>query len=211
MQNNTEGRTPQFVLLYLLGDIKTAARTATHNFVATLSQPIRTRALVQILRQIFKVSVADLPEPIAEEIRRQEEDKSLKVLLVEDVYINAIVATTMLRNLGHSVDVAENGRIALEKLRQNDYDLALMDCQMPEMDGYQCTQQLRDSLSGVRNPKIPVIAMTAHALVGEREKCLESGMDDYVTKPIDRTALIAAINRWVGKQSTSPLTKKGGE
>jgi CheY-like chemotaxis protein len=126
---------------------------------------------------------------------------SLRLLLAEDVRVNIIVATTMLRSLGHEVDVAENGLIALEKLRQNDYDLVFMDCQMPELDGYQCTLQLRDPSSGVRNPKVPVIAMTAHAMVGDREKCLQSGMDDYVTKPIDHEQIVAAISRWFGRQS----------
>ena len=82
-----------------------------------------------------------LSESISEEINRQNEEggRTLNILLAEDVHINVVVATTILRNFGYTVDIAENGLIALDKLRQNGYDLVLMDCQMPEMDGYQCT------------------------------------------------------------------------
>jgi len=150
----------------------------------------------------FGRAAGELSVSLAEEVSQQNagEKKPLNVLLVEDVHVNVMVATAILHSIGHNVDIAENGLMALEKLRQNDYDLVLMDCQMPEMDGYQCTRQLRDPHSGVRNPKVPVIAMTAHALIGDREKCLDFGMDDYVTKPINRDRLIAVINHWTKRQ-----------
>ncbi|MGL4942966.1 MAG: response regulator [Thermoguttaceae bacterium] len=119
----------------------------------------------------------------------------MKILLVEDVKINIMVATALLHSQGHSVDTAENGLLAIDKLKQNDYDAILMDCQMPEMDGYQCTAAIRSGDSGVRNPKIRIVAMTAHAMTGDREKCLEAGMDDYVSKPIDPKQLTAALQR----------------
>ncbi|GHT17196.1 hypothetical protein FACS1894189_2630 [Planctomycetales bacterium] len=123
-----------------------------------------------------------------------------RILLVEDVKVNILVATGMIVAQGHTLDIAENGIQALEKLRENDYDLVLMDCQMPEMDGYHCTQEIRSGNSGVRNPKIPIIAMTAHAMSGDREKCLEAGMDDYISKPIDRKQLVDAIRQWGNKR-----------
>ncbi|MGL6227206.1 MAG: response regulator [Thermoguttaceae bacterium] len=119
----------------------------------------------------------------------------LKILLVEDVKINVMVATALLHSQGHTVETAENGLLALEKLRQQDYDVVLMDCQMPEMDGYQCTEAIRSGDSGVRNPTISIIAMTAHAMTGDREKCLASGMNDYVSKPIDPKQLSLALGR----------------
>ena len=207
LQTAAEGSQTDFVLLYPLGDIETATKTDIPGLVATMSQPIRTKTLVRILRQAFGLSGADLSASFAEKMNQlQTVEESLKILLVEDVHINVMVATAILSNMGHNVDVARNGRIALEKLRQDDYDLVLMDCQMPEMDGYECTTQLRDPGSGVRNPKIPVIAMTAHALTGDREKCLDFGMDDYVAKPINRTHLMTVINRWAGRQSGIPQT-----
>ena len=119
-----------------------------------------------------------------------------KILLVEDVKVNVIVATGLVASMGSELDVAENGLIALEKLQEKDYDIVLMDCQMPLMDGYQCTAAIRSGTSGVRNPQIPIIAMTAHAMSGDREKCLEAGMDDYVTKPIEAELLAEKIQKW---------------
>jgi len=123
-----------------------------------------------------------------------------RILLVEDVKVNIMVATGFIHAMGHELDTAENGLFALEKLRNNDYDLVLMDCQMPEMDGYQCTAAIRSGTSGVRDPKIPIIAMTAHAMSGDREKCLAVGMSDYISKPIDVKLLTNAIRKWGRKK-----------
>jgi CheY-like chemotaxis protein len=135
----------------------------------------------------------------ADNIRDAEREAnvgSLQILLVEDVKINIIVATAMITAQGHKVEVAENGIEALDLLRVNDYDMVFMDCQMPEMDGYECTRIVRSPGSGVRNPLIPIVAMTAQAMAGDREKCLECGMDDYITKPIDASNLTDTIARW---------------
>ena len=123
------------------------------------------------------------------DILRLKNRRALQILLVEDVRINILVATGMIRAMGHEVSVAENGVQALEKLQQNDFDVVLMDCQMPMMDGYECVRQLRLPDSKVRDPNIPVIAMTANAMSGDREKCLDAGMDDYISKPIDQNIL----------------------
>jgi len=124
-------------------------------------------------------------------------NRNLSILLVEDVKINVIVATELLRTMGHTITTAENGVIALEHLKKSDFDIVLMDCQMPTMDGYQCTRMIRHPDSEVRNPSIPVIAMTAHAMSGDREKCLEAGMDDYITKPIDGKLLAEKLDHYV--------------
>ena len=120
--------------------------------------------------------------------------RPLSILLVEDVKINVLVATELLQTMGHVITVAENGAVALDQLRNNDFDIVLMDCQMPIMDGYQCVRAIRRPDSGVRNPAIPVIAMTAHAMSGDREKCLDAGMDDYISKPIDGKLLAKKLN-----------------
>jgi len=118
------------------------------------------------------------------------------ILLAEDSPVNQMVAKGVLEKLGHKVDVVDNGLKALEALKAHDYDFVLMDCQMPEMDGYRATRMLRDPATGVLNPAIPVIAMTAHAMAGDKEKCLEAGMNDYIAKPFKLNQLRVAIKHW---------------
>jgi len=125
-----------------------------------------------------------------------------KLLLVEDNLINQEVAKSILEEFGYSIDTAENGEIAINMLKQNPpYKAILMDCQMPVMDGYQTTQNIRLGLAGEDNQKIIIIAMTANAMKGDREKCLDSGMDDYLTKPLDILKLEELLQYWI----------KGGE
>ena len=116
------------------------------------------------------------------------------VLLAEDNPVNKEVTLAMLRGLGYHADVASNGREAVELVRRHRYDLVLMDCQMPEMDGYEATQELR-ALPGTAG--LPIVALTAHALTTDRDRCLEAGMDDYLPKPIDSSDLEAVLVRWV--------------
>jgi PAS domain S-box-containing protein len=118
---------------------------------------------------------------------------SLRILLAEDNHINQRVALGLLRNLGHKATTADNGLQVLTKLEENPYDLIFMDCQMPELDGYDTTRAIRKSATP-RSTRI--IAMTAHALPGEREKCLAAGMDDYMTKPVRIEVLRAMIEKW---------------
>jgi CheY-like chemotaxis protein len=119
----------------------------------------------------------------------------LNILLVEDNALNQRLASVILTKRGHRIEIAENGQQALEFLRDKDYDLVLMDCQMPVMDGYEAARRLRANDPPVRNPRIPVIAMTANVKQSDREHCLEAGMDDFVGKPIDRNQLFEVIER----------------
>ncbi len=126
----------------------------------------------------------------------EDHSRKARILLVEDNVVNQKVAIRLLdEKLGHQSDLVSNGKEAIELLKDLDYDLVLMDCQMPEMDGYDATRAIRNVKSSVRNHNIPIIAMTANAMKGDREKCLESGMNDYVSKPIKIQELADAIER----------------
>jgi CheY-like chemotaxis protein len=121
----------------------------------------------------------------------------LRILLVEDNRINRKIATRLLEGEGHRIVGAENGREGLERYREGGFDLLLMDVQMPEMDGFEATRAIRDLEAG-SGRRTPIIAMTAHAMKGDREKCLEAGMDGYVSKPVVIADLRQAIREVMG-------------
>jgi signal transduction histidine kinase/DNA-binding NarL/FixJ family response regulator/HPt (histidine-containing phosphotransfer) domain-containing protein len=131
------------------------------------------------------------------------------VLLVEDNPVNRQVAQRLLALAGLSIDCAENGREAVDRIAATRYDAVLMDCQMPVMDGYTATRQIRANEAIQEQPHLPIIAMTANAMVGDREKCLASGMDDYLSKPLNRGLLEETLRRWlpaepVGQPAPAP-------
>jgi CheY-like chemotaxis protein/HPt (histidine-containing phosphotransfer) domain-containing protein len=125
------------------------------------------------------------------------------VLVVEDNMVNQIVARKNLEGLGLQVILAENGRIALEILERQRFRLVFMDCQMPELDGFEATRILRTG-GRVLDHTVPVVAMTAHALKGDRERCLEAGMDDYISKPLDPHVLRQKVMKWLPGLDVSP-------
>jgi CheY-like chemotaxis protein len=119
--------------------------------------------------------------------------QKVRILIAEDNAVNRLVALGQLKNLGYTADTASNGQAVLDALEHNHYDIILMDCQMPEMDGYEATRRIRSNDRGFPQPY--VIAMTAHAMTGDREKCLASGMNEYVSKPVVPETLAAALAR----------------
>jgi CheY-like chemotaxis protein len=124
-----------------------------------------------------------------------------RLLLVEDNFVNQRVAVYMLSKLGYRVDVALHGREAIEMLGKFAYDLVLMDCQMPEMDGFEAARTIRDRNSGVLDHDVPVIAMTANAFPEDRARALASGMNDFLAKPVDRAVLAAMLAKWLKSES----------
>lgn len=124
---------------------------------------------------------------------------NIRVLLAEDHKVNQMLATTMLENLGHTVDLVVNGAEAVEAVKSNSYDLVLMDVQMPVMNGVEATIAIRE-LDG-DSASIPVIAMTANAMQGDREQYLAAGMDDYIAKPIILVDLAEKVMKWGSKRS----------
>jgi two-component system, sensor histidine kinase len=120
-----------------------------------------------------------------------------RILVVEDNAVNQKVAIAMLERLGHRADLAGSGKEAINLLDQAPYDLILMDCQMPEMDGFEATQLIRANGSR-KNPKdIPIVAMTANAIAGDREKCIRAGMNDYISKPVNFDKLDKTLQQWL--------------
>ena len=127
--------------------------------------------------------------------------RSLRILVAEDNAVNQRVAVRMLEKMGHNVLLAGNGREALEATQRERFDIVLMDCQMPEMDGFEATGAIRQFEARLRRiqegrPPVPVIALTAHAMSGDRDRCLSAGMNDYITKPIDAAALAEVIEKY---------------
>lgn len=120
-----------------------------------------------------------------------------RVLVVEDDKSNQIVFSTLLKNMGLDFDLAETGRQAVEAVRQRTYAIILMDIRMPELDGLEATKTIR-SLGSVNGKQIPIVAVTAQAMDGDKERCIWAGMSDYLSKPFTREELEKTILRWIG-------------
>jgi light-regulated signal transduction histidine kinase (bacteriophytochrome)/CheY-like chemotaxis protein len=199
----------RLIVLTSMGHVLRSAELKQLGIEAYLIKPVKQSRLFGCLvkeRSGAKVeSTAGAPAPIGASSpsppKVEPEFKKAHILLAEDNFINQKIALAQLRRFGYRADCAANGREVLEALQRISYDLILMDCQMPEMDGYETSQSIRqrEKRSGSPCPwKSPVhiIALTAHALQGEREKCLAAGMDDYVCKPLRQAELQAALERW---------------
>jgi two-component system sensor histidine kinase/response regulator len=157
-----------------------------------ITKPVKTGVLIRVLAELTQ----NAPRVLANEAEPEILPLTgRRILLAEDNPVNQKLAVRLLQRFGAHVEVAPNGLVALQALRDAHFDAVLMDCQMPLLDGYEATRQLRAPGSGVRNPKIPVIALTAHALATDRAKCLAAGMDDYLTKPINPNHLQKALAR----------------
>jgi two-component system sensor histidine kinase/response regulator len=169
---------------------------------AFVMKPLRRTHLCDaVARLLTAESVPAMTHVVEEE---QPRVSRARVLLVEDNNVNQLVALGQLQRLGHECVIATGGRAALELVRDEPFDLVLMDCQMPDMDGYEATRLLRQ-MDGAA-ARVPVIAITAHALPGEREKCLAAGMNDYLAKPVSIEQLGAVIRLWASKTSVAQST-----
>jgi len=173
-----------------------AARCREQGVAAYLTKPIgRTELLTAILQVLGPQS--DTPDQVATLVTRhslREHQKGLRILLAEDNLVNRLVALRLLERHGYVVEVAEDGREAVAKAKAGNFDVVLMDVQMPEMDGLEATQAIRE-MEKHRGSHVPIIAMTAHALKGDRERCLEAGMDAYISKPFKMEELLNQIEK----------------
>ena len=185
-----------------------AERCRQLGITAYLFKPVRKRELLTAILAALGQSSASSPSAAA--IKVEPAAKGLRILLAEDNRVNQIVATRMAEKMGHSVVLAGNGQLALQMLTTQPIDLVLMDVQMPEMDGLTAARKIRESEQSTPF-HLPIIAMTAHAMKGDRERCMDAGMDGYLSKPISGPLLEEAITevmredevaRVVGRSST---------
>ena len=167
-----------------------------------LSKPVRRTHLMNCLLAGLETS-AGTGTQTGDGLNQAPASFNSRILLVEDAPVNQELGLEMLGNLGCEVDIAENGMEALEALRRASYDIVLMDCQMPVMDGYEATRKIREreksaagGFPGIEPPHIVIIALTAHAMTGDRQLCLDAGMDDYLSKPFSLGSISAMLERW---------------
>jgi PAS domain S-box-containing protein len=206
-------RSTRLVLLTSSGHRGDSTRFADLGFAAYLLKPITQRDLTACLAIVLS-STAEMwhmqSQPIitGQALRSYKGRARHRILLAEDNLVNQKVACRTLEKLGYRVDVAADGKSAVESFRSGRYDLILMDCQMPVMDGYEATRAIRALEKQTRQPKIPIIALTADAMKGVDQQCVEAGMDAYLSKPIDRAQLEACLDRFIAGAESSPVATK---
>jgi hypothetical protein len=164
-------------------------------FAGRFQKPLRQAALQRALQRLWASESELTGAAAAAPANRPEPARPARILIVEDNATNQILARRMLEKMGHRVDVVADGKEALAVLELADYDLIFMDCQMPVLDGYAATAELRRR-EAPGGGHVPVVAMTANAIEGERERCLAAGMDDYLVKPLQAAVIDAAVRRW---------------
>ncbi len=188
----------RLVLLTSLGQPEDAARTRAAGISACLTKPVRQSELHDCLVSVLRNPARPATDPAAANVTPRAKAETLRlrprILVAEDNAVNQKVTVHMLEKLGYRANVAANGIEAVEALEQIPYAMVLMDCRMPEMDGFEATRRIRDREQG-GGGRIPIIAMTANAMQGDRERCLAAGMDDYVSKPVRLEDLAAAVSR----------------
>jgi|GEM_PF-2628934 len=203
--------TTRLVLLTTGGKRGDAEQARKAGFSAYLPKPICQAPLYECLVAVMGVSPApgaggQPPHPLVtcHSLRETNSTGTPRILLADDNKVNQMVAVRMMEKLGYAVDVVSNGREALDALSHTSYAVILMDCQMPELDGYEATKAIRrgeDNLS----PPLPIIALTSNAMEGDREKCLACGMNDFLTKPLQRAALENVLRQWISLASQPEL------
>jgi len=192
-------------MLFLLsssGHRLDAAESHLTGFAASLTKPVRSSELFDCLITSLNSGTALDTAAAPAEARAVTAQNSGSILLVEDNKVNQLVGTKVLENLGYTFTIANNGLEALDALRSGRYDAILMDCQMPEMDGYEATEAIRRTEGAAGH--IPIIAMTAAAMEGDRERCMAAGMDDFITKPVRLDAVSTVLERWVARSAHEP-------
>ena len=200
------------LLLTSVGQLGISAMAAEAGFAHCLTKPVKPTTLRSVLYSLVAApDVAAVPAALPASARVQPgapESSGLLVLLAEDNAVNQKVAQRTLQTMGHRVVVAPDGRAALRELERAAFDIVLMDCQMPVMDGFEATAAIRAREGTTRHT--PIVAMTANALAGDRDACLAAGMDDYVSKPVRMDQLREVLQRWTSVGRAAPSRAGGG-
>ncbi len=194
-----------FVLMTFLGNELDDQQLQQSGFAAQVSKPIWKSSLRDCLLRALdgkpRVQPAGVPSAgraLARESQAVESPsaRQARVLIAEDNPTNQEVAVAILHKLGYETELVSNGELAIRALQAGDYDVVLMDCEMPQMDGYEATKRIRSGQDGVRNRDIPIVALTASAMAADRDRCFRVGMSDYISKPVDPQRLAHTLARW---------------
>jgi signal transduction histidine kinase/CheY-like chemotaxis protein len=194
IQKDLQMASATIMMLTSAGHLGDAARCRELGISAYLVKPIRQGELLDAICQLLDKTAQKQPAPLVTRHTLREDNNRICILLAEDNAVNQTLAVRILEKRGYAVTVAPDGQAAVDAHRSGRFDLILMDIQMPGMDGFEATAAIRER-EKLTGHHIPIVAMTAHALVGDQEKCLASGMDGYVSKPIRTSELFAAIEK----------------
>lgn len=202
----------KIIMLTSMGqDERLLASEAAGELDGSIAKPVRQshlyNSLIALTRTVKGSSA--LPKLVSVERTHPEPRKDLSVLVAEDNPVNREVTAEMLAVNGYQVHTVCNGREAVDAIAASTFDLVFMDCQMPEMDGFAATAAIRARERDLKLPRVPIVALTAHAITGDRERCLAQDMDDYLSKPFRQSQLIAVVQRWVSQSGSPPSNEPG--
>jgi PAS domain S-box-containing protein len=206
--SNSELQGLPVLLMIPLGQEVNANSEGWREFAGHITKPVWESSLRNALSTVLRERSAKHPLPAtsASEVpSAHAPGLDARILVVEDNPTNQMVAVAILQKLGYRAEVAGNGIEAIKLLQRSEFDLVLMDCEMPIMDGYQTSRIIRRQMIGTGNPKVPIIALTAHAMQGDREKCIAAEMNDYVAKPIEPDSLAEILAKWI--RTRSPISE----
>ena len=196
-----------FVLMTSQGLRGDAAKAHAVGFDAYLSKPIRPSRLIDVIKELCQPSTVPKKLVTQHTVKEREAAHRHRILVAEDDKVNQIVAVKLLERLGMRADVVGNGRDAVNAVSEGDYDVVLMDCHMPEMDGFEATRTIRNLPNGKK--AIPIVALTASAMAVDHRACIASGMNKVVTKPVNAAALQQALSEFLpsdADQNTPEVT-----
>jgi len=194
------------VILSSMGTLNNKIKTEL-NIAASVTKPLKKSRLYDILLSAFKLKPSKTTDIKANK-KSASDDNQGRILLVEDNVDNQNLAKLILTKAGHNVDLADNGKIAIEASAKADYDIILMDIQMPVMDGFEATKEIRARERAGNRERVPIIALTAHAMAGYREKCLQHEMDDYLNKPLKKKLLLESIQKYLHRTTLQEPTQQ---
>lgn len=200
----------KIIMLTSMGqDERSLASDAAGELDGSITKPVRQSHLYNCLIALTMTGKGSsaLPESVSAERTHHEPRKDVSVLVAEDNPVNREVTAEMLAVEGYHAHTVCNGREAVEAMMNRTFDLVFMDCQMPEMDGFAATAAIRIREKDLGLPRVPIVALTAHAIAGDRERCLAQDMDDYLSKPFRQPQLITVVRRWVPQSRLSPSNK----